>query len=84
VVISSPSGRSTLLEAALGVYVPGLTVLGPADAVEAGDAALVLAQIAPGDGREAAYVCRGGACALPVHTSEQLRDSLMEVVACDV
>ncbi len=45
-VVLSPSGRSTLLEAAAEVYLPGLTVLIPADLIRAGQAALLRAQIA--------------------------------------
>ncbi|HET9064023.1 MAG TPA: hypothetical protein VFO62_12110, partial [Candidatus Binatia bacterium] len=45
-VVLSPSGRSTLLEAAVEVYLPGLTVLIPADPIRAGQAALLRSQIA--------------------------------------
>ena len=83
VVIFEPPGSSTLLETALDVYLPGLTVLASAPAVKPGEAPLVSNQ-QPRGGVATAYVCRGGACGLPVHTIEELHESLVEVAACGV
>ena len=85
-VILGSTGTSALLRSALDSYSPGLTVLAPGDGdtTEAGHAPLLRALSAAERGLETAYVCRSGACGLPLHTSSELREALREVVACDV
>ena len=84
VVVFAPPGSTRLVDAALGVYAPGVTVLASTEAPTAADAPVMAVQRPHPDGREVAYVCRSGTCSSPVHTGRDLQESLAEVARCVV